>query len=325
MTTPQDCVDLMVARFNQFRHFHSCNANLPTPKRPEFFLEVSSTPEVYSPAPPWYGYEGDETAYCYKQNDEAWSSSNTGKPGATPPVPPESNSGNYSQTWDPVSGDIEASGSVYDPVDGNVNKTDDTKSGDTRNWHQYWDGEKDDEVNYADHERDWTLSERCMPSELLASAEAACTSDLFSAFDFAYRYPEVYLRYVDPTIADEDSASGMTTQGASNSVGYISKARIRFGIRGTTAAAAATVTFKVNCYEMSDYSVIDSLKSVLSDVPLNAHETEPDTYVTNAIVLPMPTKSWGGTNDEYSGNPYTGIGYWWIETLSGVVPKQVWQ
>lgn len=312
--TAAQCLALMESRFDEFRHFHGCQANFPLLPRPEFFLEISGTVEYYSPVLPFFGFEGDESHYCYERSDEDWSSSNND----TPPV---NNSGTETKIFDKDTGAIDVTGSPFDPAGGATNTTEDDLVGATRTWRQYYYGPPPEGTVTADHNRAWVLTERIRPQDSLAVALDLSGAGDYSAYVFANRYPAAYPRFTDPRPLDEDSAAAMTTQGAVNGMGSSSRARIRFGVRGVTQAQAAALIFKVNAYEVTDSYGTSTWLGVLSGVPIYAHETEVATFVTPSISVPLPAASFGADWDEYDGNPYSGIGLWWIETLSGVIPK----
>jgi hypothetical protein len=312
MSFISDCEALRDSRFNQFGHFHDCQSSqLLAQPLPEFFLELA-TGGVTSPTPPFRGFEADEANYSYDTSELTWTSENNADP-------PDSADGVLTRVWNIDSQEVTDTGQPFNPVAGQWNDQDILEEKETQKITEFWNpalGVPPERI--VTNTKDTVRLNRVLPGDLM---------DWCKARNVDYAYPEFgnripFLPVFNPVAIENDSAGGMTEQFATNMVAGLTRAKVRFGIKGLkNGAAAATVTFKARVWTIRDDFSMESAIATISASIIGAHPTERDTWVTDWCSIDLPGEVYGGEFDELTSPPYSGLGLPWMETVSGFKPN----
>lgn len=315
MSFISDCEALRDARYSQFGHFHDCSTpQFLAQALPEFFMEIAAG-SFQSPTPPFFGFEGDEQNFAYDTSVLTWSSDNNADPD------PQHAEGVFTRFWDLENeGEITEDGQPFSPVGGEWNDRDIYESKETQEITEFWNIAKGNPppiltVVNQKNTKQWN---RILPMDLMDWCKQRNIDYTYP--EFQYRTP--FLPRFNPVDIGEDSAGGMTEQYANNAIAGLTRAKVRFGIKGLrNGDAAASVTFKARVWTVNaDFSMGDVIGTFAARV-LGAHPTEQDAWVSAWHDVDLPGEAYGGEFDEMTSPPYSGLGLPWIETTSGFKPN----
>ncbi|HPA20765.1 MAG TPA: hypothetical protein PLU30_23660 [Verrucomicrobiae bacterium] len=316
MSFISDCEALRDARYGQFGHFHDCaTPQFLAQALPEFFMELAAG-SIMSPSSPFSGFAGDEANFRYDTSVLNWSSDNNAEPD------PEHAEGVYTSFWDlwEADGEITNDGDPFAPVPGEWNDVDIYQDKETEERTEFWNIAKGNPppiltvVNIKKTKR-WN---RVFPMDLMDWCKSKGIDYTYP--EFQYRTP--FLPVFNAIDIDNDSAGGMTEQWANNALAGLTRAKVRFGIKGLkNFDAARTVTFKARVWTINEsLEMVDTIGTFSATISA-AHPTERDTWVTPWYEVDLPGEAYGGEWDEMDSPMYSGLGLPWIETTSGFKPK----
>ncbi len=298
----QKCLDDQDRRWPEFGHFHTPCAGtfrqnaMPVQLFAQTYLEKGLTNGIFN------GYTSPEEEYNYLVLTLVWSSFNTDG---------DNLSGTKTWTWDLMEGGVTESGADYLEVSGLTNSYEETPEGVSNVIHETWEGPQEPGYKYATHHREYTVSERVTPEQLLDAIEG-------TDWDLPELAETSGLMVIDEP--DPDAALPLTRRYADNWVAWSTRAKVRIGVGPMKEAAAGAITARWKFYELDDeYAIVASLGPEQRAL-LYPHPDLPGYWISEEIDVPQPDLSFGGTYGEYDGNPHVGMGMVWLD-IPGYHPE----